>query len=122
MPTILVAEDHAPMRYFVTHLLRGSGYYVIEADDGAAALKLFRRHSAKIDLVLTDLEMPGIGGKEFGDIVKRECPRVEILYMSAETEPKFGLLRKPFLPTELLLEVEKRMTNSAAVVDDAQSV
>lgn len=119
MPTILVAEDHAPMRYFVTHLLKRSGYRVIEAANGVAALELFRRYSPEIDLVLTDLTMPGIGGVELGDTINRECPRLEVLYMSAGTEAKAGLLRKPFLPADLLLEVGKRVPKPAAATGAA---
>lgn len=69
---ILVVEDEYLVRELICDTLRNLGYKVLEAANGEQALKVFEQHADEIDLVLTDLIMPGINGKKLADRLKRE--------------------------------------------------
>ena len=79
--TVLVVEDDEEVRTFVTETLRGLNYRVLEAADGEAALPLVRRSEA-IDLLLTDVVMPGMNGRALGDAAQQHRPGLKILYMT----------------------------------------
>jgi CheY-like chemotaxis protein len=105
-PTVLVAEDDPALRYAICRLLANSGFHVLEAPDGAAALGLSRAHEGPLELVLTDLEMPEMTGKELAAALAAERPETSVLLMtgdeSAIPRPK---LRKPFELDELLAQI-----------------
>ncbi len=104
--TILVAEDEDAVRRFVSKVLRERGYTVLDAADGAAALRLAEEHDGEIDLLLSDVVMPGMGGRELASRLVRLRPRTRIIFMSgyAENEIVHGgaideetlLIEKPF--------------------------
>jgi PAS domain S-box-containing protein len=105
--TILVAEDEAPLRSLVCTVLRRQGYRVLEADSGPAALELWRRHRDQVDLLLTDVMMPGgISGKELAMRLLADAPKLKVIYNSAYTTEFFdqgieviegvNYLQKPF--------------------------
>jgi len=83
-----------------------SGYTVLVAEDGHTALELAAMHAGKIDLLMTDVVMPGIGGRELAERVSRLRPEIRILYMSGYTDQAIvqhgvlgndaPLLQKPF--------------------------
>ena len=80
--TILIAEDDAPIRHLAAGVLKRLGYDVRSAPDGRAALELARSLSLKVDLLLTDVVMPGIGGPELATRLKSAAPEVQIVLMS----------------------------------------
>ncbi|HUI80033.1 MAG TPA: response regulator [Bryobacteraceae bacterium] len=84
--TILVVEDAEPIRKMVCSMLRGSGYGVKEAADGAEALVLLERECGSVHLVLTDVIMPEMSGAELARHLSRVCPKLPIIFMSGYTE------------------------------------
>ncbi|MFT3923445.1 MAG: response regulator [Myxococcales bacterium] len=122
--TILVAEDEHLVRQLTCALLREEGYQVLEASDGANALNLASRHHGPIDLLLTDVTMPQMGGVELGRELQKRFPGLAVLYMSGHSEdallrqglPKreAHLLAKPFSRTALTNAV-RRMLQQAKV-------
>ena len=104
--TILVVEDEANLRYLARQFLEKQGYKVIEAADGAVAMQIAVAHEGVIHLLLTDVIMPGMNGRELAQRISEIRPNVKILYMSGYTENVIGhngtldagirLLQKPF--------------------------
>ncbi len=104
--TILLVEDEANLRYLARQYLEKQGYKVIEAADGAVAMQIAVAHEAVIHLLLTDVIMPGMNGRELAQRISEIRPNVKILYMSGYTENVIGhngtldagvrLLQKPF--------------------------
>jgi len=114
---ILVVEDEIPVRDVVLRSLRSRGYEVLEAEDGAAALELLEGHEGEIDLLLTDVVLPGIGGRELAEQVVEKRPGVGVLFMSGYTDDvilhhnlrsaDFDLLQKPFTAISLATKVRE---------------
>jgi two-component system cell cycle sensor histidine kinase/response regulator CckA len=88
--TILIAEDEASLRKLTRNTLEQCGYKVLEAKDGVEALEVSENHEAKIDLLLTDMVMPGMGGRALAEELSRRRPDTRILYMSGYTGQAFG--------------------------------
>ena len=80
--TILVAEDDEVVREVICRLLVMSGFDVLEAPDGEEALELIENLSGDLDLVLTDLNMPKVGGRELAERLARLRPGTPVLFMS----------------------------------------
>ena len=80
--TILLAEDDGPLRKFVLALLVKSGYNVLQANDGIQALEIALAFKGTIDLLLSDVEMPGMTGIELAIQLNRERPKTKILLVS----------------------------------------
>jgi len=104
--TILLVEDEKGVRELAREYLTSSGYTVIEAENGHTALELAAMHVGPIHLLLTDVVMPGISGKELAERVGQVRPGIKIIYMSGYTdqavvhhgilENDAVLLQKPF--------------------------
>ncbi|WP_433218659.1 PAS domain S-box protein [Dactylosporangium sp. CS-047395] len=117
--TVLVAEDEPALREVTTRILRRGGYTVLSASDGVAALQLASEHGGPIDLLLTDVVMPGMLGRVLADRVTRLRPRMRILFMSGYAQPVLTsngildpgvhLLEKPFTGTDLLNAVADQL-------------
>jgi two-component system, cell cycle sensor histidine kinase and response regulator CckA len=93
--TVLVVEDDEAVRHMVRRILTERGYRVQEAGDGASALRVWEESSDPIDLIVTDIVMPELGGPELARRVHARHPRLPILYMSGYTED--AALRQSFL-------------------------
>ena len=122
--TILVVEDEAPVRAVTRQLLERNGYRVLEAGDGAAALALIDGGAeTHVDLLLTDVVMPGMSGRELADQLKARRPDLHVLFMSGYTddavlrhgvlEPGLAYLEKPFRPAALLSKIRQVMQSPA---------
>ena len=106
--TILVVDDEAGTRGLISLILRQGGYSVLEAADCETAESIHRRHQGEIDLVLTDLSLPGAGGGDLAATIKEADPNLPVLFMSGLPEPEqlAPFLRKPFGVAELLHHVK----------------
>ncbi len=85
METILVVDDEAELLAMVREILEGTGYRILEASDAEAALRIAASHADSIDLLLTDVMMPGMSGYALAQQVSRDRPETKILYMSGFT-------------------------------------
>jgi two-component system, cell cycle sensor histidine kinase and response regulator CckA len=112
--TILVDDYEPALRLAIVEILRGSGYKVLEADSSMQALEIARHHQAHLDILLTDIVMPGLRGPELARRVAKVHPEVQIVYMSgyAEGLPEAQLpanstfLQKPFRFATLLEQLK----------------
>jgi CheY-like chemotaxis protein len=113
METVLIADDDARILKVVGTALRNSGYVVLEAADGHAALQLAVQRTGRIDLFLTDVQMPGLSGPEVCERLRTKHPETRYLLMSgyAEGIQALGLpcLAKPFGIPELLQSIRQRL-------------
>ena len=117
--TVLLVEDGDSLRTMMRELLEGSGYLVLEADSPNAALEVVGSHDDAIDLLLTDVVMPGMRGPELAERLRELRPGLKVLFMSGYTDEALaaqGLLQKdarfvqkPFSGTTLLTEVQAAM-------------
>jgi two-component system cell cycle sensor histidine kinase/response regulator CckA len=109
--TLLLVEDEAAVRSSVRRLLEWHGYTVLEARNGAEALRVYESHAEAIDLVLTDVIMPEMGGHELVERLRAERPNLRVLFMSGYAERAFTegslpggteYLEKPFTVETLM--------------------
>jgi two-component system cell cycle sensor histidine kinase/response regulator CckA len=115
--TILVVEDQEEVRAVVRNALQAHGYSVIEASDGPGALALLSGLPVGVDLLLTDVVMPHMSGRELAERSRATHGNLRVLYMSGYTddaivrhgvlEPGIDLLPKPFAVTQLLARVRE---------------
>ena len=81
METILVVDDEGQVRNLARDILLGAGYRVLEAEDGEQALRLAEQHPGAIHVLLTDIMMPGMNGKELADRVAATRPDTKMIFM-----------------------------------------
>jgi two-component system, cell cycle sensor histidine kinase and response regulator CckA len=115
--TILLVEDAEPLRKLAHMFLKDNGYRVLTAADGEDALQVARQHAAPIQLLLTDVVMPGINGRVLAERLGPWQPGMKVLYMSGYTdsfiaghgvlEPGTHLLHKPFTDEVLIRKVRQ---------------
>ncbi len=113
--TILLIEDDEAVRTIGSRTLERSGYTVLSAHDGADALRIAATHPGSIDLVVTDVVMPGMRGPELAVRLRAQRPNLRVLFVSGYFEvPRSGaeigqaedeFLAKPFAPAELVRRV-----------------
>jgi PAS domain S-box-containing protein len=109
--TVLVVEDEAEVRSLVRRTLERAGYRVLVAADGAEAAQTLRQRADEIDVLLTDVVLPMLSGRELAEFVATCCPRVRVMFMSGYVadealrkiflDPSVTVLEKPFSPSEL---------------------
>jgi two-component system cell cycle sensor histidine kinase/response regulator CckA len=117
--TVLLAEDEADVREIARQFLESGGYQVIEAKNGAEAIQVARANVGKIDLLVTDMVMPGMTGQELAMQLQREQPGLCVIFMSgysehaatemADADPGVRLLTKPFSRSALLRAVREML-------------
>ena len=135
--TVLVAEDQPEVRRLALRILEANGYQLLEASSGPEALELSRRHEGPIDLLVTDVMMPGMTGRELATRLHEARPNVKVLYVSGYSADIIGregvldegvdYLPKPFTPTELAVKVrevlgQSRPAGLILIVDDDEAV
>jgi two-component system, cell cycle sensor histidine kinase and response regulator CckA len=128
--TILLVEDEPDIRDLVAEVLRASGYTVLEAQDGEDALRVVEQYHEPLHLVLTDVMMPKLGGRDLVTRLLAQHPHLNVLYTSGYTdvalgaqgclEARAGWLSKPFTPQQLVSKV--RGVLDATVLDEPLSV
>jgi CheY-like chemotaxis protein len=115
--TILLAEDEQDVREISREFLTLAGYTVLEAKDGTEAVEIARRHAHDIHLLVTDMVMPGMAGRELATQLRAIRPSLKVIYMSGYTEHSAGhpgewdssaiLLTKPFTRSAILRAVRE---------------
>ncbi len=123
--TILLVEDDDAVRRMTREFLRIKGYTVIEAPRAADAIQLMQLHQEEIDLVLTDVLMPGMKGRELVERLVEMRAGIKVLYMSAYTEdaainigvlnPGTEFIEKPFGPDELASKVRQVLRRTSTI-------
>jgi two-component system cell cycle sensor histidine kinase/response regulator CckA len=117
---VLVAEDEAAVRSVVERVLSAAGYTVLSAASGEEAISAMRERGGAVDLVVSDVIMPGMGGPELAARLRAKWPSVRILFTSGYSADEFGesrtpdvpLLPKPFAPEALLAAVAAAIRGS----------
>jgi CheY-like chemotaxis protein len=112
-----VVDDEAALRRLFRAILEGGGYAVLEAAHGAEALRVYEQHPGRIDLLMTDVTMPGMTGPELAGHLTRLRPSLKVLYLSGGAAGGEGLpgeagaafLGKPFPPEALLRKVREAL-------------
>ncbi len=117
--TVLVVDDEEMVRRLAARILLGQGYRVLEAGGGEEAVRMLQSGSSGIDGVVTDVSMPGLGGRQLGETIARCWPRVRVLYMSGfparrmidegGLDPNCLFLQKPFTKEQLTRKVREML-------------
>jgi len=120
--TVLLVEDEAELRDLLAEVLEDTGYTVLRAGDGAEAVKVCAERERPIDLLLTDVVMPGMSGRELAARVQPLRPAMKVLYMSGYTdgaivhhgvlEPGIAFIQKPFAPPAIAHKVREVLDGS----------
>ncbi len=121
--TVLVVEDEEAVRTLVRFTLEGQGYTVLTASTGMDALDLLRMHPGQVDLLVTDMIMPGISGRELAEEARKASHDLRVIYMSGYTDDalsRYGLqgssdqfIQKPFTPLGLVRKVRSTLDQHA---------
>jgi PAS domain S-box-containing protein len=121
--TILLVEDQPEVRRVAKRALEAGGYRVLEAADGVAALECLQQPEERIQLLLTDVVMPTMSGRQLANAARAIAPSLQIVFMSGYTddaivregivEGHFDFIRKPFLPADLLARVREVRAQAA---------
>jgi CheY-like chemotaxis protein len=110
---VLLVDDEALIRGLAKAVLEGAGFNVIEAEDGAEAVELFRARASDIQLVILDLTMPRMSGRDAFQAICEIDPAARVLFSSgysaedlSDLNGAVGMLPKPYRPAQLLSAVE----------------
>ncbi len=111
--TLLVVDDEAILRKLAVRILASDDYTILEAPSGEDALSLMENHSGNLDLLITDMKMPGMNGEEVAEKICQSRPQTRVLYISGFSEfsldgkTEIDFLAKPFTPADLLQAVHR---------------
>jgi CheY-like chemotaxis protein len=130
--TVLLVEDEESVRELVRLTLSSRGYHVLEAENGECGLRIAESFKEHIDILITDVVMPGIGGRELARKLLLLRPGVSVLYLSGYTEdavvtrgalgPRTAFLQKPFTLQNLAKKVREVLHSRSAPASAPASV
>ena len=120
--TVLLVEDEESVRSLIARMLERRGYHVLQAPNGASALELTRDSLSTVDLLLTDVVMPGMRGPELADRIRARRPDLPVVFMSGylgdgDEEPTLDgspMLRKPFQTDQLVSTIAACMSGAGS--------
>ena len=121
---ILLVDDDDAVRKLISFILEPYGYVVLQAGSGLEGLELCKSHQGPVDLLLTDLMMPGFAGGELAEAALLSRPTMRILYMSGhaqdaglkeELQEGTSFLQKPFTPFQLIQKVRETLDKSVGI-------
>jgi two-component system cell cycle sensor histidine kinase/response regulator CckA len=111
--TILVVDDNAVVLALVGKILENSKFHVLSASNGAAAIELAKETEGRIDLLLSDINMPPMSGPDLGEALKKTRPDLHVMLMSGGNDGSllvlnygWAFIQKPFLPKKLIQMVK----------------
>jgi CheY-like chemotaxis protein len=120
--TVLMVEDNEPLRFCISENLRHHGFSVIEAGDGGSAIAFFAEHAAVIDVVLLDIDLPVMSGREVFEAIEQIRPGVKVILTTAYSEAMvvrslgsqrpWALVHKPYRAIDLLPLIEAAQTKT----------
>jgi PAS domain S-box-containing protein len=118
--TILLVDDEEDVRSVMLSMLRQKGYRVLDAGSGAEAIRILEAHGGAIDMLVTDVLMPGMSGRELYEHLARRLPGLKVLFVSGYADDAFGrqpglghsFLSKPFLMTTFTKRVHEVLHRS----------
>ena len=114
--TVLVVDDDDRVRLLTERILVRAGYHVLSATSGPRALAVAREHAGDIDLLLSDMVMPGMSGSELAQAIVVARPHIKVLFMSGydrgQTGPGQRLITKPFNRDGLIAAVVDALTGA----------
>jgi two-component system cell cycle sensor histidine kinase/response regulator CckA len=109
LETILVVDDQEVVRKVVVEVLEQANFLVLTADSGVTAIKLAQETSQTIDLLLSDVNMPGMSGPDLGEILKKARPNMHVMLMSGGADGTllvlnygWAFIQKPFVAKKLV--------------------
>ena len=112
---VLLVDDEAPIRNLLRSILLKDEFHVLQAEDGSQALQVAEGHQGSIQLLVTDIVMPGLNGYEMAQRVRESRPDIKVLYITGLVDSDVGrrcvadkngtVLSKPFTPKEFLAQV-----------------
>src|ERR1700689_794614 len=118
LETILVVDDNEIVLKTVVAILEAKNFRVLSAEGGAAALKLAKETNERIDLLLSDVDMPQMSGPDLGQILKKARPDLHVMLMSGGADGNllvlnygWAFIQKPFIPMKLV-EMVKEVLHS----------
>jgi two-component system, cell cycle sensor histidine kinase and response regulator CckA len=119
--TLLVVDDEEMVRRLAARMLVTQGYRVLEARDGHEAMRVLQRFAQRVNAVLTDIAMPGIGGRQLGETIAECWPQIRVLYMSGfparrmvndgRLDPTLPFIQKPFTSDQLGRKIRDLLTS-----------
>ena len=120
--TVLVVEDEEYILRSIQKIIKSYGYTILEAKDPETALQISRNYTKKINLMITDIIMPIMNGKELSKIIQKDHPDTQVLFISGYSEKVIDLkgileegiefLQKPFSPIELVSKIKQILTKN----------
>lgn len=116
--TILLVEDEDGVRHVVETMLQRRGYKVLSSSCAADALAIAHRHAGAIDLLITDIVMPGMSGRELAELLITQRPDMRVLYVSGygntlESQSRAAFLQKPFSTEDLAVKIREVLQAAA---------
>ena len=121
--TVLMVEDNEPLRFCISQTLRHHGFFVIEAGDGASAIAFFAEHAAVIDVVLLDIDLPVLSGREVFESIEQIRSGVKVILTTAHSEEMvvrsmgrqrpWTLVHKPYRAADLVRLIEAAQTKTS---------
>jgi DNA-binding response OmpR family regulator len=125
---ILVAEDDVVVRNLVNRVLTRAGYLVLVACDGIEAMEVSARYRGQLDLLISDVTMPRLGGVELVRQLRASRPELKALLISGRASSEvvqgnsmFDFLAKPFLPADLTARIDRILAPNSPGVSDCSS-